>query len=122
VGNQRSAEVSASPTAIFQQIEGDLPEALEVCPINDGTALSFADNQFRARQDRKMRRHGVLWDLQQTRQLASRNAFRLSRDQQPECLQPGRLGKRSQSGYDLYLIHASRIPDLWMFARPFRGL
>ena len=64
-----------------------------------------------------MGRHGVLRNLDETRELSGRDAFRLASDQEPEGLEPRRLGERRQSSDDLNLIHISRMPDISIGAK-----
>src|ERR1700722_8735428 len=112
VGDQRSAQISAPATAVFEQKQCDVAEAIEVRAIDDGATLSLATYQFRAGKNGQVRRHRVLGDFDNTRQFAGGYPFRLTGDEQTECLEPGRLGKRRQRGYDVGIIHISSLPDI----------
>jgi hypothetical protein len=112
VRDQRSAQISAPATAVFEQKQCDLAEAIEVRAIDDGATLSLATYQFRAGKNGEVRRHRVLGDFDETRQFAGGHPFRLTGDKQTECLEPRRLGERSHGGYDFYIIHISSLPDI----------
>jgi hypothetical protein len=55
VGDQRSAQISAPATAVFEQKQRDLPEAIEVRAIDDGATLSLAVYKFRASKNGEVR-------------------------------------------------------------------
>ena len=74
--------------------------------------MPLSSYQSRPREDRQVRRHGVLWNVHLTRQFASRHALRLTADQQPERVEASCLGERSQCGDGLYVIHISRVTDI----------
>jgi hypothetical protein len=117
VGDQRSAQISTSAAAVFEQKQRDLAEAIEVCAIDDGAAFSLATYQFRAGKNGEVRRHRVLGDFNKTSEFAGGHSFRLAGDEKTECLEPRRLGERRQCGYGFDVIHISSLPDRLMLAR-----
>jgi hypothetical protein len=48
-------------------------------------------------------------DSHEAGEFARRNAFRFSLDQQPEGVQPRRLGERGEGGDCFRIIHISRL-------------
>src|SRR5687768_2309814 len=72
--DQWCAEFGVAAAAVLDQVKGHLTEALEVGAVDDGAALTLAGNQASIGQDRKVRRHRVLRNADQTRQIACGNA------------------------------------------------
>jgi hypothetical protein len=67
----------------------------------------------RTGENGEMRRHGVLRHSHEAGEFARRNAFRFSLDQQPEGVQPRRLGERGEGGDCFRIIHISRLSDIY---------
>ena len=110
--DQGRAEFGPPATTVLEQIQRDLAKAIEVGAVYDRAAMSFAGDETGPRQDRQMRRHGVLRNIEPPCKLAGSDTVRLPSDQQPKRVEPCRLGERGKSSYGGRLIHKSSIIDL----------
>ena len=81
--------------------------------------MPLAGDQSGAGQNTEMRRHGVVGHRQVPRDLAGGQAIRLVLNQQPEDIEPGRLGERREYENGLFWFHMSRIDDIWKCGKTF---
>jgi hypothetical protein len=113
IGDERRAYVGATATAVLKQEQSDFTEPGEIGTVDDRAAVPLPDDQTRAGENGEMRRHGVLRYRHKACHFARRNAFWLPLDQQPEGVQPRRLGERGK-GCDCFdIIHNSRLSDIY---------
>ena len=104
----RRADIGAAATAVFKQEQSNLAEPTR-CSVDDRAALTFANDQTRAGENGEMRRHGVLRHSHEAGEFPGRNAFGFFLDEQPEGIQPRRLGERREGGDGFRIIHISRL-------------
>lgn len=69
-------------------------------------------HQTSARENRKMRRHGVLRHVELAGDFAGGDAIGFVPDQETEGIEPRALGQRAQRGDSRIGIHISKISDI----------
>src|SRR3546814_5304483 len=74
--------------------------------------MALGTDQTRTGQDRQMRRHGVLRDVEASGDIARCKAFGFMADQQPECLKSRGLRQCAQRGNRRFGFHISSIADI----------
>jgi hypothetical protein len=113
IGDERRADVRATTAAVFKQEQSNFTKPQEIRTVDDRAALTLSNDQTRAGENRKMRRHGVLRHSHEPGQFPGGNAFWLPLDQQPEGVQPRRLGERGKGCDCFHIIHNSRLLDIY---------
>ncbi len=114
ISDQRRAEFGLAAATILDQKKRELAKSIEIYAVDDRPAMPLADDQSSAREDRQMRRHGVLRNLDQPRQFSGGESVGFARDEQPECVEPRRLRESGEHDYGLRTIHISRLADSWL--------
>src|SRR5271157_234749 len=113
IGDERRADVGTPAAAILQKEQRDFAEAGEVGTVDDGAAVTLAAHQTGARENAQVRRHGVLRNGHEARQFAYWDALGLASNQKPERIQARGLGERGKGRNCFYIIHISRLMDIY---------
>lgn len=113
VGDQRVTYLRPPAAAVFEQVAGNCPNRVEAGPIDDQSALPFGLDQSGAREDCKMCRHRVVRHRHVAGNVARRQAMWLMLDEQPEHIEPRRLGHCGEGKDRLFFFHMSRLVDIW---------
>jgi hypothetical protein len=80
-----------------EQKQRHFAEPFEIGTIDDRAALPLTTDKTGARQNRQVRRHRILRNPHEARQLAGGHAVRLATHEQPKCIEARRLGQRRQA-------------------------
>src|SRR5580704_6218645 len=75
IGDERRANVRATTAAVFKQEQSNFTTPQEIRTVDDRAALTLSNDQTRAGENRKMRRHGVLRHSHEPGQFPGGNAF-----------------------------------------------
>jgi hypothetical protein len=97
VSKQRLADIRPAVATILHEEQHDLPEALKIRVVEDGTAMAIASNKACPGEDRQMRRHGVLRNIKKPGYFACGDPVGFSTRQKAKRLQPSGLSERGEA-------------------------
>ena len=114
VFDQWPADFRTAIAAIPQHEQDHGLKSLEIGTIDNRAADAPRRHQPRTGQDGQMRGHRVLRHHERLGDVAGCEPIRFVLRQQPEHVEPGRLGKRRQCKNGFFGFHISRLIDiLW---------
>ena len=93
VSEQGLTDIRPAIAAILHEKQHHLPEALKIRVVDDGSAMAITSNKPCPCEDRQMRRHGVLRNLQKPGDFACWDPVGFSARQKAKGLQPSRLSE-----------------------------
>ena len=87
--------------AVPEQEGHDLPQVVEIGPIDDRAAAPLGSDQLGPGEDAQVRGHGVVWDGELAGDVAGRKPIRFVLYEKPEHVQACRLSKGGESQDDV---------------------
>jgi hypothetical protein len=97
VGKQGFADIGPAVAAILHEEQHDLAEALEIRVIDDGSAMAVTSHKASPCEDRQMRRHGVLGNLEKPGYFACGDPVWFATHQKAKRLEPSGLSERGEA-------------------------